>query len=577
MSKELKGIGASDGIAMAKALVLIDQPLKITDTKITDSTAELQKFQAAIQATMQDLEQLKTIAQTKLGADKAAVFEAHQEIAQDPSITEEVTGLVNQEKFNAAYALSVTAKKYREMFEAMDDDYFKERASDITDVTSRMLKHLLNIPIIDLSTIDHEVILVADDLTPSQTAQLDKKFVKGFATNIGGRTSHAAIMARSLEIPAVLGLSNVTGSVKDQELIGLDGQKGLVYLDLNQADEAELNKEAEDYASLQAELKTYKDKKSVTVDGHEVLIEANIGTPSDVEAVLANGGEGVGLFRSEFLYMDNDHFPTEEEQFSAYKAVVSEMNGKLVVIRTLDIGGDKKLSYYHFKPEMNPFLGVRATRFTLANPEIFKTQLRALLRASAFGKLGIMFPMIATIEEFNAAKDLVETCKQELSAEGIKFDPEVQVGMMVEIPAAAVNAEAFAEVSDFFSIGTNDLIQYSMAADRLGEGVAYLYQPLNPAILRLIKMTIDGGHKHNRWVGMCGEMAGDVHALPLLVGLGLDAFSMSASSMLRARSVINKLDYQKCVQIADEALNLGTSKKVNVLVDNFLKDNKIKG
>jgi len=575
MSKQLKGIGASEGIALAKPLVLNEQPLNLKNTKITDVDGEIAKFKQAVETTINDLEKLRITAVNKLGEDKAAIFEAHKEIAQDPAISEEVINEIKTNQTNAAYAVSQVANKFKEMFEGMDDDYFRERASDIVDVSSRMIRHILGIKLIDLSTISEEVIIVADDLTPSQTAQLDKTFVKGFATNVGGRTSHAAIMARSLEIPAVLGLKDVTSQIKDQEMIALNGTTGIVLLDLSETDLKEINAQEEAWEAERANLKTFIDKKSVTQDGHEVLIEANIGTPSDVQNVLDHGGEGIGLFRSEFLYMDSDHFPTEEEQFNAYKQVVSEMNQKMVIIRTLDIGGDKKLSYYKFKEEMNPFLGVRATRFTLANPTIFKAQIRALLRASSFGNLGIMFPMIATIEEFNEAKALVEECKKELDQEKIAYNPKVQVGMMVEIPAAAVNADKFAEVADFFSIGTNDLVQYSMAADRMSEGVAYLYQPLNPAILRLIKMTIDGGHKHNKWVGMCGEMAGDIEALPILIGLGLDAFSMSASSMLKARSVINGLNYEATKKLALEAIDQTSSEQVEKLVANFLKDNKI--
>ncbi|WP_026389640.1 phosphoenolpyruvate--protein phosphotransferase [[Acholeplasma] multilocale] len=572
MSKKMNGIGASEGVAVAKALVLAEEEIKIAKKVISDVDAELAKLNDAVTRTVADLESLKATTLIKLGEEKAAIFEAHKDIAADPAIKEEIESMIKNDKVNAEFAAHTITNNYYEMFAAMEDAYFQERSADIKDVASRMIKHIMGIKIIDLSTISEEVIIVAEDLTPSQTAQLDKKFVKGFATNIGGRTSHAAIMARSLEIPAVLGLRTITTDVKDGEVFALNGATGEVTLDLSEADRVELAAAAEKFAAEKAELAKFKDAKTLTKDGKHKEIEANIGSPSDVEGVLEHGGDGVGLFRSEFLYMDNDHFPTEEEQFEAYKEVMTGMNGKLVVIRTLDIGGDKKLSYFEFPHEMNPFLGYRAIRFTLDRKDIFRDQIRALLRASAFGPLGIMFPMIATIDEFKNAKAFVEECKAELDAEGIAYDKEVQVGMMVEIPAAAVNADKFSKYADFFSIGTNDLIQYSMAADRMSENVSYLYQPLNPSILRLIKMTIDGAHANGKWAGMCGEMAGEVQALPILLGLGLDAFSMSATSMLRARSLMSKIDSKEAEELANKALASETTDEVVALVDAFLAD-----
>ena len=573
MAKVLKGIGASDGIALGKALLLKEEQLVIPNDKTKDIEEEIQKFEQGVQSSLKDLKNLVEITTAKLGAEKAAIFGAHEEIVQDPAIAQDVEELIKNEQKNAAQAVKEVFDKYHETFLQMDDSYFKERASDVNDVANRLIKHLLGVKIVDLSAIDEEVIIVSDDLTPSQTAQLDKKFVKGFATNIGGRTSHAAIMARSLELPAVLGLKSITQTVTDGAMTSVNGTTGEVMVELDANDVVAIKKTQVEFEKNQTLLKSYVDQPSITRDQHKVLIEANIGKPADCEAVLKNGGEGIGLFRSEFLYMENDHFPTEEEQFQAYKEVVDQMHGNLVVIRTLDIGGDKKLSYYQFPAELNPFLGYRAIRFCLDHPDIFRTQLRALLRASAFGPLGIMFPMIATIDEFNQAKALVEECKAELSAAKVEFDQKVQVGMMVEIPAAAVNAKNFAKVADFFSIGTNDLVQYSMAADRMNQSVAYLYQTLNPSLLNLIKMTIDGAHAENKWVGMCGEMAGDQLAVPLLLGMGLDAFSMSATSILRARSIINNLDYQSAQTLANQALMLSTSKEVESLVQAFLKKN----
>ncbi|ATZ18911.1 phosphoenolpyruvate-protein phosphotransferase [Williamsoniiplasma somnilux] len=573
MSKKINGIGASEGIALAKTLVLIEEEIKISKQTITDTNKEILKLEKAIEESIGELESLRENTLKKLGEEKSAIFEAHKDIANDPQIKAEIEEMINGEKINAEFATQAITNNYFEMFSQMDDHYFKERSADIKDVASRIIKHIVGAKIIDLSTIKDEVIIVAEDLTPSQTAQLDKKFVKGFATNIGGRTSHAAIMARSLEIPAVLGLKTITKDIKDGELLALDGTEGTVEFNLNDSEIKEYNNKAVEFAKLIAELKNFKDQPTKSKDGQSKLIEANIGSPNDIDSVLDNGAEGVGLFRSEFLYMDNDHFPTEEEQFVSYKKVVEQMNGKIVVIRTLDIGGDKKLSYFEFPHEMNPFLGYRAIRFTLNRKDIFRDQIRALLRASAFGKLGIMFPMIATIDEFKKAKAFVEECKAELDKENIKYDKGVQIGMMVEIPSAAVNADKFAKYADFFSIGTNDLIQYSMAADRMSENVTYLYQPTNPSILRLIKMTIDGAHTQNRWVGMCGEMAGDANAIPLLLGLGLDAFSMSATSMLRARSIISKLDSKETANLAEQALQLETEEQVLELVSKFM-DNK---
>ncbi|AGJ90610.1 phosphoenolpyruvate--protein phosphotransferase [Mycoplasma putrefaciens] len=574
MAKQLNAIGASEGIAIAKALIIKDEKINIKKTLINNVEQEIAKYHQAVLKSIADLENLKVIATKKLGQDKAAIFDAHIDIANDPAIRQEITSLIESEKVNAEFATQEITNKYFEIFQTMDDPYFKERSADVKDVAARIIKHILNIKIVDLSTIDQEVILVADDLTPSQTAQLDKKYIKGFLTNIGARTSHAAIMARSLEIPAVLGLKNITEIVKDDQMIALDGAAGIVELELSSTDITNYQQKVLEYQNTQQELKKFKDKKSLTKDGVEKLIEANIGSLNDLEAALDSGAEGIGLFRSEFLYMDNDHFPTEEEQFQAYKQVLTAMNQKLVIIRTLDIGGDKKLSYFSFPEEMNPFLGYRAIRFTLDRKDIFKDQIRALLRASAFGKLAIMFPMIATVDEFQQAKQFVEDCKKELDQQKISYDQSVQIGMMVEIPSAAVNADQFSKYADFFSIGTNDLIQYSMASDRMNQNVSYLYQPINPAILKLIKMTIDGGHKNHKWVAMCGEMAGDIQALPLLIGMGLDAFSMSARAVLKSRSLMSKIDTKSAEILATQALECETEQQVLELVNNYLNSLK---
>ncbi|AGR41814.1 phosphoenolpyruvate--protein phosphotransferase [Spiroplasma diminutum] len=571
MSNKLSGIGASNGISIAKVYILDEQPIVISETKTTDVESELSIISSSIEKAKADLLSLQGIAKEKLGEEKAAIFEAHASILEDPAMAEEFTSLVKEQNYNAAKAIKEVADKYMAMFEAMDDDYFKERAADIKDVTERLIRYVLNMPVADLATINEEVIIVAEDLTPSQTAQLNPKFVKGFACNIGGRTSHAAIMARSLEIPAVLGLKTILHDVKEGDILALNGETGDV--EINPTDKNEWEKLANEFAKEKDELKKLKDQPTLTKDGFDgFVLEGNIGSPKDVEAVLENGGEAVGLFRSEFLYMDNDHFPTEEEQFVSYKKVVDEMNGKLTVIRTLDIGGDKKLSYFSFPEEMNPFLGYRAIRFTLDRKDIFKDQIRALLRASAFGPVGIMFPMIATVDEFLAAKQFTLDCKADLEKEGHKIGTDLEIGMMVEIPAAAVNAENFAKHADFFSVGTNDLIQYTMAADRMSENVTYLYQPYNPSILKLLKMTIDGAHKHGKWAGMCGEMAGEPDAIPLLMGLGLDAYSMSATSILKARSIMSKLTLKETQELANKALECETSDQVIKLVKELMEN-----
>ena len=499
------------------------------------------------------------------------VFDAHLMVVDDPAMSDEVISMIENEKVNAEYALDVVSNNYISMFESLDDEYMRERAADIKDVTTRIKYHILGVDVADLSLIDQEVIVVAHDLTPSDTAQLDKKFTKGFATEIGGRTSHSAIMARSLEIPAVVGIASVMSEVKHGDLLILDALKGQLIVNPDEKTIEQYQEKAEKYQKEVAALKVLKDKETITTDGHKVEIVGNIGTPDDVAGVIDNGGEGVGLYRTEFLYMNSTELPTEQQQFEAYKKVLVAMNGKPVVVRTLDIGGDKKLPYLPIDPEMNPFLGYRAIRLCLDRKDIFRTQLRALLRASAYGKLRIMFPMIATIDEFVSAKALLEEEKEKLVKEGVEVGQDLQVGMMVEIPAAAVLADEFAKYADFFSIGTNDLIQYSMAADRMSEKVSYLYQPLNPSILRLIKLTIDGAHSQGKWCGMCGEMAGEPDAMAVLMGLGLDEFSMSATSILKARSIANSISYQEMQQLAAKAVKCQRAQEVLDLIHSTVK------
>ena len=563
----LKGIAASQGVAVAKVYKLEQPVLDIQKVEVTDLEAEKAKIERAFAKTVEDIEKIKETAAGHLAAEELAIYDAHLMMAQDPEFKSQILDEIENSKENAEYAAQTVASNMVSMFENMDDSYFKERAADIKDVSFRLLCNLTGKTIPNLATLDSTVIIVAKDLTPSDTGSLNKEFAKGFATEMGGRTSHSAIMARSLEIPAVVGVKNLMASVNNGDTVVLDAIAGEVIVNPDEKTIAEYKAKGAAYEKEKEELKSFKDQPSVSTDGHKVLIVGNIGSPADVQAVRDNGGEGVGLFRTEFLYMKSeDDFPNEDTQFAAYKEVLEAMQGKPVVIRTLDIGGDKKLKYYQFAEEMNPFLGVRAIRFCLQRKDIFRTQLRALLRASAYGHLCIMFPMIATVNEFKEAKQCYEDARAELIKEGVKVGDDVEVGCMIEIPAAAVLADQLAKYADFFSIGTNDLIQYSMAADRMSQSVSYLYQPLNPSILRLIKMTIDGAHKHGHWCGMCGEMAGDELAAPVLLGLGLDEFSMSATSMLRARRMINGLSYAEMQKLADKALEMDTMEEVSDLI-----------
>ena len=569
MKPTLQGIAASDGIAIAKVYTLTEPDLTVTKVTVEDSEKEVSRLDDALAASIKDVELIKETALKNLGEEEAQVFDAHLMVLSDPELIGQVKDNITSNKVNAESALKEVTDMFISIFAGMEDNpYMQERAADIRDVSKRILAHLLGVKIPSPATIKDEVIIVAADLTPSDTAQLNRQYVKAFVTDIGGRTSHSAIMARSLEIPAIVGTKEVTSIAKDGDIIIVDGLTGDVFLNPSEEVIAEYRAKAEAFAAQQAEWEKLKDSKTYTKDGHQVELAANIGTPKDLEGVVNNGAEGVGLYRTEFLYMDSHEMPTEEDQFEAYKAVLEGMNGKPVVVRTMDIGGDKELPYLPLPHEMNPFLGYRAIRISLNEPEMFRTQLRALLRASVYGKLRIMFPMIATLNDFRGAKALLEEEKAKLIAEGVAVSDDIQVGIMIEIPAAAVLAHQFAKEVDFFSIGTNDLIQYTMAADRMNERVSYLYQPYNPSILTLIKHVIDSAHKEGKWAGMCGEMAGDQTAVPLLVGLGLDEFSMSASSVLKTRSLIAKLTLSDMQALADKAINeCATVEEVEALVE----------
>ncbi|WP_323697627.1 phosphoenolpyruvate--protein phosphotransferase [Staphylococcus pseudintermedius] len=566
MSNIIKGIAASDGVAIAKAYLLVEPDLSFNNEKTDQPEAEVQKFNEALNNSKIELTKIRNHAEEQLGADKAAIFDAHLLVLDDPELIQPIEEKIKNESASAPQALTEVTQNFITIFESMDNEYMKERAADIRDVAKRVLAHILGVELPNPSIIDESVIIVAHDLTPSDTAQLNKQYVQGFVTNIGGRTSHSAIMSRSLEIPAVVGTKSISESVQQGDMVIVDGLTGDVIVNPSDDEIKAYQHKRESFFADREALKQLRDEPSKTLDGHEVELAANIGTPNDLEGVHNNGAEGIGLYRTEFLYMGRDNMPTEDEQFEAYKKVLESMEGKRVVVRTLDIGGDKELPYLNLPEEMNPFLGYRAIRLCLDQPEIFRPQLRALLRASAYGKLNIMFPMVATIREFRDAKALLLEEKENLKQEGVEVSDDIELGIMVEIPATAALADVFAKEVDFFSIGTNDLIQYTMAADRMSERVSYLYQPYNPSILRLIKQVIDASHQEGKWTGMCGEMAGDETAIPLLIGLGLDEFSMSATSILKARRQIKDLSRTEMVQLADRALNCATVDEVVDLV-----------
>lgn len=572
----IHGTGASNGIAVSKVLLLKEEKAIISNDKIAtgDLNGEIAKLDNAIASVKIELEALIETTREKLGDQHAEIFAAHLTILEDPELYQQIKTFISDEKWNVAKAVELACDGFYQIFSALDDEYMRERAADIMDVKIKLVNKILGIKDNTLNNINQEVIIVANDLTPSQTSQLNPKFVKGFLCNIGGRTSHSAIMARSLGIPAVVGLKNITTKVKNDQYIALDGNSGTVAINLSDEEIKTWKEQEQKWISLKADLLTFKGKKTITKDNYEFKVEANVGSSRDLAAAIENDAQGIGLFRTEFLYMENSNFPSEEEQFNEYKTALEKMKDYKVVIRTLDIGGDKKLSYWDLPHELNPFLGYRAIRLSLDRKDIFRTQIRALLRASIYGQLSIMFPMIATVEEFKEAKEFVLQCKEELVQEGQEVSDDIKIGMMIEIPSSAVNAHIFSKYADFFSIGTNDLIQYGLAVDRMSEKVSYLYQPYHPAILRLIKMTIDGAKAHERkiLVGMCGEMAGDPIAVPILIGMGLDEFSMSASDVLATRKLINSLNKQDMELLAQEALKCETHSEVKELVEKKLNE-----
>ena len=557
MPQIIKGIAASDGIGIAKAYLLIDPDLSFEKKTIDDPATEYQRIEAAFDQSISELATIKQNAKSRLSDEELEVFDAHIAILSDPEMKSQIKDEIENQHISAEEAMTDVTTNFANVLAAMTDNkYMQERAADVKDVAKRALSHLLGKQLPDIASISEPVVIIAKEITPSDTSQMDAKFVKGLATDLGGRTSHAAIMARTLRIPAVVGAEDVTSTIKNGDMVIVDGLHGDIIVDPSQAQIDEYQAKADSFEKERAEWAKLVDAPSVSKDGQHFEIAANIGTPDDVADALKQGADGVGLFRSEFLYMSSDHLPTEDEQFEAYKKAVVGMQGKPVVVRTLDIGGDKPLNYLPLPEEMNPFLGYRAIRICLHRPDIFKTQLRALIRASEFGPVEIMFPMIATLAELLQAKAIYQECKDELQKDHPGLGDNVKIGMMIEVPLAALYADQLAKEVDFFSIGTNDLIQYCFAADRGNDAVSYLYQPLNPAFLRLIKHVIDAAHANNTKAAMCGEMAGDQLAMPLLLGMGLDEYSMSASSILRTRSMMKDLDTKECAKWANDAINL---------------------
>ncbi len=567
MSIKIKGIGVSKGISISKVYKLVEIDLNFEKIKDIDVALEKDKLNNSIDKSLKQLDKLRILSQDKLSVEELKIFEAHQLIIQDQDFLKQINEKIENEKIDAASSILAVSNSFIQIFETIDDDYFKERSADIKDVRKRLIANTLGLDIPDLTAIDQEVILVAEDLTPSETSQLNKQFVLGFATNIGGRTSHSAIMARSLEVPAIVGSKTIVESVENGDQIIIDGQTGDIIVNPNEVEIEIYTAKKIQFEANEKLLQKYKNKATISQDNYKTEICSNIGSFNDIDGVINNGSEGVGLYRSEFLYMESKELPTEEVQFEAYKKVLEAMKDKLVVVRTLDIGGDKELDYFDIPKEMNPFLGYRAIRLCLDQDQIFRVQLRALIRASKFGNLKIMFPMIATVEEFRDSKRIFEEEKAKLMNEGIEVAPNIELGIMVEIPSVAMMADIFAKEVDFFSIGTNDLIQYTMACDRMNEKVSYLYQPHNPAILRMVKQVIDASHKNNIWTGMCGEMASDPISIPILLGMGLDEFSMSSSEILSSRHQIASLNQKDIESQIDHILNLATAQDVKEYVE----------
>ena len=560
----LKGIAASPGIAIGKVFILDSETYTIIRREISekDLPKEIARFEDALIQTRQEILGIQERISDQLGIKHAEIFNAHLLVLEDRTLIEEVISRLKKDLVCVEYIFDDVLRRYMTAFQNVEDEYLKERVADIRDIGKRVLNHLLGKKRETLADIKEKVILVAYDLSPSDTASLHKKNVIAFATDIGGKTSHTAIMAKALEIPAVVGLKSVTKNVKSGDTLVVDGSNGLVIINPDQETLSKYEQEKTKFAEVDASLVQLRDLPCVTPDGRSIQLAANIEIPDEVASVKSHGANGIGLYRTEFFYLDRTDFPTEEEQYQSYKSVAEQMSPNPVIVRTLDLGGDKFMSQMKIAKEMNPFMGWRAIRFCLARPDIFKIQLRAIMRASAHGKLKIMYPMISGIEEVREANKLLAEIKDELRRGGVPFDENVEVGVMIEVPSAALTADILAKEISFFSIGTNDLIQYSLAVDRVNEKIAYLYEPAHPAVLRLIKNVIDTGHKSNIWVGMCGEMAGEPAFTLLLLGLGLDEFSTSPVNIPRIKQIIRSVDYSTAQKIAEEAMALSTGAEI---------------
>ena len=570
----LRGIPAAPGIVTGKAFLYGREQYTISRRVISDAQVlnEIKRFKDALVQTKDEILEIKKRISDEMGAEHGQIFSAHLLVIDDTMLIEEVISRIRKEKLSTEYVFQDVLRRYIKVFSEMDDEYLKERISDINDVGRRILKNLIGVKEDVLGNLSEKVIVVAYDLSPSDTATMHKRNVKGFATDIGGRTSHTAIMAKSLEIPAVVGLEVLTKRVESGDIIIIDGTHGIVIINPSPKTLKKYEIDREKIISFERHLLELRDLPCMTLDGKIVELAANIEVPEDVPSVVAHGAAGIGLYRTEYFYMNRKDIPTEEEQFKAYAAVVRKLKPRPVIIRTLDLGGDKFLSQLDVPQQMNPFLGWRAIRFCLARPDIFKSQLRAILRASVHGKLRLMYPMISGLEELRQANALLEECKKELKKEGATFDENIETGAMIEVPSAALTSDILAKEVDFFSIGTNDLIQYSLAVDRVNEKIAYLYEPSHPAVLRLIKSVVDSGHNAGIWIGMCGEMAGDINMTIILLGLGLDEFSTSPITTPEIKRIIRAVTMRQAKEIAGEALTLPTGKEVEAFARKKLKE-----
>ena len=557
-----KGIAGSEGIGIGKVVLIEEHDLTVEKKSVTDTDAELKRLQDAIEKFVSITNEMADKMAKTVGEQDADILRGHIIMLQDPMIEEQISALMISEKISAEMALEQVLDKTAEMFAAVPDELLQQRATDLMDIKSRMLKILMGIEEVDISQVPENTVLVARDLTPSMTAGINPANIAGILTEVGGRTSHSAILARAMEIPAVLSIEGICGIVKNGDTVVLDGSKGEAIVNPDEATVKEFEKKFADYAAEKELLKAYKGKPSQTKDGVKVELVSNIGKPEDADKVVECDGEGIGLFRTEFLFMDRDSVPTEEEQFEAYKKVAETMKGKPVIIRTLDIGGDKAIPYLGLETEENPFLGFRAIRFCLKRRDIYEVQLRALLRASAFGDIKIMVPLVTGVDELRAVKVILEDIKRQLDKDGIAYNKDVKVGVMMETPAACMMADALAKEADFFSIGTNDLTGYTMAVDRGNAKVAYLYSTYNPAVLRAIKRIIECGKAEGIMVGMCGEAAADSKLIPLLLAFGLDEFSVSATSVLKTRKTISDCSIDECKTLAEKVMKCVTEEEV---------------